>query len=133
MTSANVCLTRLLDRGFYPVELPPCLKAANFSGVRNTLNPPENCIGSTTFFDGSTHKGHLRTFGVINPISYALLARLIAQEWQNVSQVFRLSNSLGARPKSPPASKGGRAMETASLASKRRSQQHMASCYPVAD
>lgn len=131
MTSQRVRLTRLLDRGFYPLELPPCFKTRNFANVRTSLTPSNNYAGSTTFFDGATYRGHLRTFGVINPLNYILLSRFIAQNWSDIVEVFRLSQSSGARPKFPSLGADGRAIETATLASKRRSQRHLASAYPV--
>lgn len=131
MTSARVRLIRLLDRGFYPIELPPPFRTKNYSTVQSSLTPPNNYHGSTTFFDGATFRGPLRTFGVINPISYLLLSRFIADNWTDISSVFRLSACSGSRPKFPALSAQGRAIETASLASKRQSQRHLASSYPV--
>lgn len=131
MTSARTRLIRLLDRGFYPVELPPPFRTRNYSVVRRSLNPPNNYYGSTTFFDGATFRGPLRTFGVINPVSYFMLSRFIADNWGEISSVYQLSACSGSRPKFPALAEGGRAIETASLARKRQSQRHLASVYPV--
>ncbi len=131
MTSARTRLVRLLDRGFYPVELPPSFKTKNYSDVRASLAPPNNYHGSTTFYDGATFRGPLRTFGVINPASYMLLSRFIADNWSEISSIYRLSGCSGARPKFPRLDAEGRAIETATLASKRQSQRHLASSYPV--
>lgn len=131
MTSASTRLIRLLDRGFYPVELPPPFKTRNYSQVRNSLTPPNNYYGSTTFFDGATFRGALRTFGVINPASYLLLSRFIADNWSRIVAIYRLSGCSGSRPKFPALAATGRAIETASLATKRQSQRHLASSYPV--
>ncbi len=128
--SKNTRLARLLDRGFYPAELPPTFRTKNFSSLTVAFSPPENYHGSTTFFDGATFRGVLRTFGVVNPCSYYLLSRFIAENWTEISSVMRLSKCSGARPKFPPLNAGGRAIETASLASKRKSQQHLASSFP---
>lgn len=131
MVSSRTMLTRLLDRGFYPVELPPLFQTRGFSDVRRSLVPNDQYHGSTTFFDGATFRGALRTFGVINPINYMLLSRFIANDWTSIQKIFRLSRSSGARPRFPVAARGGRAIEVASLAGKRRSQRHLASAYPV--
>lgn len=131
MTSSRTRLIRLLDRGFYPIELPPPFKTRSFSDVRDSLPTPNNYYGSTTFFDGSTFRGPLRTFGVINPVNYLLLSKFIAEYWGDIGGVFRLSGCSGARPKFPTLSSDGRAIETASLANKRKSQRHLASVYPV--
>lgn len=131
MTSGRTRLIRLLDRGFYPVELPPTFRTRNFSLVRDTLEIPNNYYGSTTFYDGATFRGPLRTFGVVNPASYLLLSRFIANSWGDITSVYRLSGCSGSRPRFPSLATEGRAIETASLASKRKNQRHLASVYPV--
>ncbi len=131
MTSATTRLTRLLDRGFYPVELPPSFRTHRFSSIGNTLNPKNGYYGSTTFFDGATFRGHLRTFGVINPANYFLLSQFIANNWADIAKVYRLSSCSGSRPKFPRVQSDGRAIETASLAAKRQNQQHLASSFPI--
>ena len=68
---------------------------------------------------------------MINPASYFLLSQFIANNWVDISSIYRLSSSSGARPKFPSASTNGRAIIAASLASKRASQQHLASSFPM--
>jgi hypothetical protein len=131
LSTFNVRITRLLDRGFYPVELPPQFRTRNFSSVRNIVNPQNNYAGSTAHFDGTTFRGHLRTFGVINPINYLLLSRCIAKNWPDILGVYKLSSSSGARPKFPSSGSDGRAIEEASIATKRQSIGHLASNYPM--
>lgn len=131
MTSSNTRLTRLLDRGFYPSELPPPFRTQNFSSVAASFLPPANYSGSTTFFDGATFRGYLRTFGVVNPANYALLSKFIANNWSDFVDVYKLSGCSGARPKFPALGQDGRAIETTTLAVKRKSQRHLASAYPV--
>lgn len=131
MTSTRTRLIRLLDRGFYPAELPPTFRTRRFSSVKDSLNPAAGYSGSTTFFDGATFRGTLRTFGVINPVSYSMLSRFIASNWGEISKVIGLSGCSGARPKFPSLAAQGRAIEPSSIATKRRSQRHLASVYPV--
>jgi hypothetical protein len=131
MASARTRLTRLLDRGFYPTELPPPFRTRNFPRVQGTLIVPSNYSGSTTFYDGATFRGALRTFGVINPVSFFSLSRFIADNWHSISATYNLSGCSGARPKFPSATTHGRAIEVASLASQRRSKRHLASAFPV--
>lgn len=131
MTSLRTRLIRLLDRGFYPVELPPPFKTTNFSKICDTLPVPSEYHGSTTFFDGATFRGDLRTFGIINPASYLLLSKFIAENWKDISQVYQLSPCSGSRPKFPNLGADGRAIAAASLATKRVSQRHLASVYPM--
>jgi hypothetical protein len=131
MTSSRTRLIRLLDRGFYPVELPPPFRTRNFSTVRSSLSPPSGYSGSTTFYDGATFRGPLRSFGVINPANYLLLSGFISENWNAISSVFELSRCSGTRPTFPALSADGRAIETGSLANKRGSQRHLAGGYPV--
>ena len=131
MPTANTRLTRLLDRGFYPKELPPPFHTKQFSRLLHRFSPPQNYYGSTTFFDGATFRGALRSFGVINPISYFLLSQFIANHWQDISKVYRLSPCSGARPTFPAVSASGRAIAEASIALKRKSQAHLASSFPI--
>lgn len=69
---------RLLTRGFYPKELPPPFRTQHFSLIRHTFKPPTDYHGNTTFYTGTNHRGESRTFGVVNPVSYFLLARFLA-------------------------------------------------------
>lgn len=87
--------------------------------------------GATIFYDGATYRGTLRTFGVVNPISYLFLSRFISEQWSEISKTFRLSRFSGSRPKFPPLNEGGRAISVASLSSQRVAQRHLASSYPV--
>src|SRR5207253_8799128 len=131
MTSPTTRLIRLLDRGFYPAELPPPFATRRYSDVRGTFAPPNGYAGSTLFFDGATFRGHLRKFGVINPANYFILSRYISQRWTEISQTYDLSSCSGTRPKFPARSAPGRAIQSASLANKRKGQAHLASMYPV--
>lgn len=131
MASEKTRLVRLLDRGFYPQELPPTFNISGLGANENKLSPPIGYVGSTTFFHGATHRATLRKFGIINPINYLLLSRFIASEWGNISKVYDLSKSSGSRPKFPPLASDGRAVTVSSLGKKRESQRHLASSYPT--
>ena len=62
-------MIRLLDRGFYPEELPPPFQTKNFSSVQGVLAPPEKYYSSTIFFNGPRLDGKIRTFSIMNPIN----------------------------------------------------------------
>ena len=99
--SKRIRLTRLLERGFYPSELPPSFATLNFASAIGTLTPAAKYTGSTTSFDGATFRGHLRTFGAINPVSFYLLSDFIAEYWPQISAVYGLSSCSGVRPTFP--------------------------------
>ena len=131
MSTSNTRLIRLLDRGFYPIELPPPFRTRNFGKVRNLFQPSIKYAGSTLFYDGGTFRGQIRQFGIINPINYFLLARFLAHHWPDITAVYRLSAFTGSRPKFPALGSPGRAIQDASIAEKRRNQQHLAGSFPI--
>lgn len=131
MSSPRTRFIRLLDRGFYPAELPPSFQTKNFSSVLNTLQPSQYYRSSTIFFNGSAFHGDIRTFGVINPVSYFLICKHIAQNWAEIKKVFKLSRCSGTQPKFPSLSANGRAIWSASLASKKLGQHRLSSLFPV--
>lgn len=140
VTAADKRYTSLLDNGFYPAELPPVFKTKNFSAASgsvltkigtSTQTRPDKYSGSTTFYDGATFRGHLRTFGIINPINYMLVSKLIANEWANIQRAFRLSKVSGARPSFSTDNKSERSIQSSTLSKKRERLQNLAACYPV--
>ncbi|QIG54508.1 hypothetical protein G6N82_10410 [Altererythrobacter sp. BO-6] len=68
---------------------------------------------------------------MINPVSYYLLSSFIAENWSNITKAYNLSSCSGVRPAFPALAAPGRAIGTATLAAKRKRQQHLASVYPV--
>ncbi|QEN88590.1 RNA-directed DNA polymerase [Labrys sp. KNU-23] len=124
-------MTKLLDHGFYPVELPPPFHTKQYSKAIGTLVPSQKHSGSTTFFEGPTFRGSLRTFGVVNPINYFLLSEFIAKNWMNICSIYKKSKCSGSRPIFSNLKSEGRAIKSASLGKKRQNQQHLASGYPI--
>jgi len=136
VSRADIRFRRLLDRGFYPQELPPTFRTKNFgtSGSAllaiNGLN--SGYSGSTIFLDGSNFQGNHRTFGVINPVNYCLLSRHIADEWSEIAKFMRKSRSSLFQLKFPNSiSEGGRSFEKVTFSSKLKHQQYLSSSYPV--
>lgn len=95
------------------------------------FTPNANYYGETIFFDGSTFRGALRQFGIINPVSYYLLSDFIAEKWPDIVKVYKLSSCSGGRPKFSSISAPGRAIISSSIGTKRKTQQHLASSYPT--
>lgn len=131
MPSANTRLNKLLRRGFYPTELPPTFRTKRFNRHSLTFPSTPNYSGSTLFFDGATHRGTLRTFGVINPINYFLLSKFISDNWSQISSLYRMSSCSGERPTFSSNSSGDRSIERQTLTSKRKRQHRMASNFPI--
>jgi len=95
------------------------------------FNPNAGYWGETIFFDGSTFRGALRQFGIINPVSYFLLSDFIARKWSEIVKVYKLSSCSGGRPKFNSMAAQGRAILSSSIGLKRKNQQHLASSYPI--
>ena len=131
MSTQRTRMIRLLDRGFYPAELPPPFQTKNFSSVRELLTPSKNYHSNTIFFNGPKLDSKLRTFGIINPISYFLLCEHIAKNWTNIVKIFNLSNCTAEKPKFPSVSTGGRAIRSASLNYQKLEQNRLASFFPI--
>lgn len=131
MSTKKTRLTRLLDRGFYPTELPPPFQTRGFANAANSIHPTNSYSGSTLFYDAGTFRGQSRQFGIINPISYLLLSRFLADHWEDIKKIYDLSSSSGARPRFPSLASSGRAVHMASIARKRKSEQHLASIFPI--
>ena len=131
MPSASTRLNRLLRRGFYPAELPPTFRTKRFNGRSFSFTSSPNHSGSTLFFDGATYRGTLRTFGVINPINYFLLSKFIADNWSDISRMYRMSMSSGEKPTFSSNPSGERGIDRQTLTFKRKRQHHMASNFPI--
>ena len=118
-------------RGFYPKELPPPFRTQHFSLIRHTFKPTPGYHGSTTFFGGTSHRGQSRTFGVVNPVSYFLLADFIANNWADIKKTYAMTSTSGTVPRFPALSAGGRAIRTDSVTTKRKTLHHIASTFPI--
>ena len=137
MSSVQSRFTRLLDRGFYPAELPPVFKTTNYStAARNGLlgvteAKKRKYASHVVNFDGSTFQGNLRTFGIINPVSYCFLGQKISEGWPKINSVYKLSKFSDARPSFPAMNADGRAITSSPLSAKRRHLQHLAGAFPL--
>jgi hypothetical protein len=135
MATKEVIFQRLLDRGFYPRELPPTFRTINYGALLRSkpeyLNPQGDFSGDTIFLDGETFQGNHRIFGVINPINYAILSDFISKSWPSIEQVLKLSKFSAFKvvfPNSPEV--GGRSFEGSSFSAKKQKQAYLSSAYP---
>jgi hypothetical protein len=130
-----VIFQRLLERGFYPRELPPTFRTSNFGALLASkpeyLKPQKDFSGETIFLDGATFQGNHRTFGIINPINYALLSEFLAGNWPEIEKVMALSQFSAFKVAFPDNLKvGGRAFERSSFSGKLKKQAYLSSAYP---
>ncbi len=135
MASKSVIFQRLLERGFYPRELPPCFRTIKFGALLASkpeyLKPQKDFSGEIAFLDGATFQGNHRTFGVINPINYALLSQFLADNWPQIENIMDLSNFSAFKIVFPNSvAVGGRAFQRSSFSGKLRKQAYLSSAYP---
>jgi hypothetical protein len=135
VTSKEVIFQRLLERGFYPRELPPTFRTVNFGSILSSkpqyLNPQKEFSGETIFLDGATFQGNHRTFGVINPINYALLAEFLASNWPEIEKVMDISQYSSFKIVFlDKVGIGGRAFVRSPFKGKLAKQAHLSSAYP---
>ena len=135
MASKDVIFQRLLERGFYPRELPPTFRTVNFGSLLASkpayLKPQKDFSGETVFLDGATFQGNHRTFGIINPINYALLSEFLAVNWPDVEKVMAISQFSAFKVVFPDnVAVGGRAFQRSSFTGKLKKQAYLSSAYP---
>jgi hypothetical protein len=132
--SHSVRFRRLLDRGFYPKELPPVFRTSQFgaAGQAVVANSPTNYVGHTNYVDGATFQGNHRTFGVINPVNYCLLAAHISTNWADISRSLRRSRSSLFSVKFPRRLDAtGRSFEKVAFSEKLERQRELSASYPA--
>lgn len=135
MAAKDVIFQRLLERGFYPRELPPTFRTANYGTLLASkpeyLNPQKDFSGETIFLDGATFQGNHRTFGIINPINYALLSDFLAENWPEIEKVMAISQFSAFRVVFPDSLEvGGRAFQRSPFSDKLNKQAYLSSAYP---
>ncbi|AQT45941.1 hypothetical protein BBC0244_022890 [Bartonella apihabitans] len=131
MSKSQSRLIQLLNKGFYPSELPPPFKVKNYNKIINNIKYDSKYFSTLTQYNGTTHKGNIRKFGIVNPINYFFLAKYISENWVNITKIYSLTKCSGARPKFTNTNSGGRAIEGATIRAKRKHQNHLTSIYPV--
>ena len=135
MANKDVIFQRLLERGFYPRELPPTFRTIKYGSLLASkpdyLKPQKDFSGETVFLDGATFQGNHRTFGVINPINYALLSEFLARNWPDVEKVMAISQFSAFKVVFPDNTVvGGRAFQRSSFSGKLKKQAYLSSSYP---
>ncbi|OAN80798.1 hypothetical protein A8B78_10485 [Jannaschia sp. EhC01] len=81
--------------------------------------------------DGATFQGNHRTFGVINPINYALLSEFLAVNWPDVEKIMAISQFSAFKVVFPDnVAVGGRAFQRSSFSGKLKKQAYLSSAYP---
>ncbi|MDU8928225.1 RNA-directed DNA polymerase [Alisedimentitalea sp. MJ-SS2] len=135
MTSKKVIFQRLLERGFYPRELPPTFRTDKFGALLASkpeyLKPQDDFSGETIFLDGATFQGNHRTFGIINPINYAMLSEFLAGNWKKIEKVMAVSQFSAFKISFPDnLIVGGRAFQKSSFSGKLKKQAYLSSAYP---
>lgn len=119
---------RLIERGYFPSQLPPCFTTKDFSthciglyGHWISLQPPPNKKGFIPKAPSSKAEsfsvarvGHKRRVtGIPNPVAHTYLAVNIAQHWGQLLSHYRQSRLSASRPRF--LRNGGRAANIPSM------------------
>jgi hypothetical protein len=132
--SQRIRFRRLLERGFYPRELPPVFRTTEFGSVGATIcsTVTGNYVGHTNFLDGATFQANHRTFGVINPINFCLLSNHISRNWTEIAAILRRSKSSLFSVKFPRRQDSlGRSFEKAKFSQKLERQRELSAAFPA--
>ena len=112
-------LIELLDRGFFPKELPPIFSTSSFAMAidQNGSVLPEACVSKRTAWTKSAHHnlarvgGLRRRLSVPNPLTFYWLARAFAEHKDLLAAKWSESSWSGTKPELVEF--GGRALDRA--------------------
>ncbi|MDI3324526.1 RNA-directed DNA polymerase [Pontibacterium granulatum] len=99
-------LRELLDKGFFPIQLPPSFTTRTFSenykkfeGRWNAQKDPDT---RSEKFSVARSSYYRRVTSIVNPISYFFLTKEIATYWVEIEKHFRKSKISLSKPKLSP-------------------------------
>ena len=112
-----VMLNALLDRGYFPKELPPMFTTSSFATAMGATGSvlPDACTKTTAIWTKATHHnlarvgGLRRRLSVPNPLSFFRLARAFAQHEALLTAKWNESPYSATKPELDPF--GGRALD----------------------
>ncbi len=86
--------TALIERGYFPKELPPVFSTKALAKALNKRSAPTEFTAihaapkkSCTYFHSMVRAGHLRRkLGIPNPIHYSRICKYVAQNWQRIKR-----------------------------------------------
>lgn len=98
---------RLLSHGFFAPELPPCFvsedlardRASIWKEVAQATNPTyDKFISQTSWFHFPRFNRNDRRYGVINPIAYLAISKVVADEFVKLRSDARRNSGMSASP-----------------------------------
>lgn len=98
-------LKLLIEKGYFPVQLPPSFNTITFAKVSTKLNgewvkpPPKNLGTLSEKYSVARSSYYRRVTSIVNPISFYFLAKYIAEHWEEINAHYRKSRISLSRPK----------------------------------
>src|ERR1700720_293617 len=90
-------LRALLERGYFPEEMPPPFHTRDFARYRTSISAAWEAIGATypsstpEMYINPRMKGRRRNLAIVNPVPQFHLAKLIADHWTEIRRHLRSS------------------------------------------
>ncbi|WP_373202088.1 RNA-directed DNA polymerase, partial [Proteus mirabilis] len=104
-------LEELLTKGFFPIQLPPNFNSSSFGKNHEKINVGINRIVSadnkknpykdwtrTDKYSVARSSYYRRTTNILNPLSYFIIAKLIADNWHEINIHFKKSELSLSKP-----------------------------------
>ncbi|WP_368868834.1 hypothetical protein [Proteus penneri] len=104
-------LEELLTKGFFPIQLPPNFNSNSFGKNHEKINVGINKIFSadnkknpykewtrTDKYSVARSSYYRRTTNILNPLSYFIIAKLIADNWNEINIHFKKSDLSLSKP-----------------------------------
>ncbi|EMT6382235.1 RNA-directed DNA polymerase [Providencia rettgeri] len=105
-------LQQLLKKGFFPIQLPPCFNSSSWAEKVQLINDniedvtnrkpngynPSKKWTKILKYSVARSSFHRRTTSILNPVSYFLLAKVIADNWDEINNHYQKSEISLSKP-----------------------------------
>lgn len=96
-------LKLLLERGYFPVQLPPCFTTAQFAKAHRLLDTPWSAHRLPRMqperFSVARSSYNRRVTSILNPVGYYFLCKDLATHWKSIQNHYSRSRLSYSRPK----------------------------------
>lgn len=105
--NASARFKRLLSHGFFAPELPPCFVSERLARYRTTIwrdieahgvEALDKLVTQTSWFNFPRFGRNDRRHGVINPIAYIAIAKIVADNFVKLRAIARRRSGMSASP-----------------------------------
>jgi len=93
----------LLERGYFPVQLPPCFTTARFAKAHHKLDAPWSALKLPRMqperFSVARSSYNRRVTSILNPVGYFFLCKHLAEHWKSIQNHYSRSRFSFSRPR----------------------------------